>query len=148
MGTLLKIDTCTASTTRGRYARLCVQVPLDQPLQHHVYIGCHKQAIHYKGFNLLCTPCGRLGHQLRTYPYSHRPSSKSNDQSEPLTRTEATLTPEWKVVQFKSTAKANRQPPNSQHMVNSNKKLLLHSHDKGKSPDKNLIMDPQATALG
>lgn len=32
ISTLLKIDVCTSSTLRGRYARLCVQVPFDHPL--------------------------------------------------------------------------------------------------------------------
>lgn len=40
VGTLLKIDTCMAFTTRGCYAQLCVHVPLDQSLQHHDFTGC------------------------------------------------------------------------------------------------------------
>lgn len=62
IGTLLKIDACTSATTRERYARLCVQVPLEQPLQQHIYIGTHKQQIEYEGSKLLCIKCGRLGH--------------------------------------------------------------------------------------
>lgn len=30
-GVLLKINTCTSSTLRGRYARICIQVPLETP---------------------------------------------------------------------------------------------------------------------
>lgn len=48
IGTLLKIDSTTSSTSRGKYARLCVQVPLEQPLQSHIYIGTHKPQILYK----------------------------------------------------------------------------------------------------
>lgn len=47
IGILLKIDTYTSTTSRGRYARLCIQVPLERPLLHHLYIGTHKQVIRY-----------------------------------------------------------------------------------------------------
>lgn len=63
VGNLLKIYACTSTTTRERYAHLCVQVLMEHPLVHHVYIGSHKQVIHYDGFNLLFTTCGQLGHQ-------------------------------------------------------------------------------------
>ncbi|KAG5605846.1 hypothetical protein H5410_027338 [Solanum commersonii] len=32
LGKFLKIDSCTSVTLQGRYARICVQVPLGQPL--------------------------------------------------------------------------------------------------------------------
>lgn len=32
LGKLLKIDTCTSSTTRGRYAQICIEVPIESPL--------------------------------------------------------------------------------------------------------------------
>uniref|UniRef100_A0A1U7WXE9 Uncharacterized protein LOC104228581 n=1 Tax=Nicotiana sylvestris TaxID=4096 RepID=A0A1U7WXE9_NICSY len=35
LGKLLKIDTCTSTTSRGRYARICIEVPLEQPLKSH-----------------------------------------------------------------------------------------------------------------
>lgn len=30
IGRLLKIDACTSATLRGRYARLCVELPMDK----------------------------------------------------------------------------------------------------------------------
>ncbi|XP_019226978.1 PREDICTED: uncharacterized protein LOC109208333 [Nicotiana attenuata] len=62
IGKLLRIDACTSSTIRGRYVRLCVQVPLDQPVQTAVQIGYHLQQLLYEGENFLCKACGRLGH--------------------------------------------------------------------------------------
>ncbi|XP_019238197.1 PREDICTED: uncharacterized protein LOC109218299 [Nicotiana attenuata] len=41
LGKLLKVDTCTSATLRGRYARICI------------------------GENVLCTGCGRIGHILK-----------------------------------------------------------------------------------
>lgn len=47
MGRLLKIDACTSATLRGRYARLCVELPMDQPVAKFIYIEDHKQQIEY-----------------------------------------------------------------------------------------------------
>lgn len=64
IGKLLKIDTYTSGTTRGQYARICVEVPLEKPLRTHIYIGTHKQVILYEGIHL-CTACDKIGHLLR-----------------------------------------------------------------------------------
>lgn len=58
IGTLLKIDACTSSTLRGRYARLCVQVFFDTPLQNWNQIGNHLQQIIYEADGFLCTNYG------------------------------------------------------------------------------------------
>ncbi|XP_019227688.1 PREDICTED: uncharacterized protein LOC109208978 [Nicotiana attenuata] len=62
IGKLLKIDACTSSTLRGRYARLCVELPLDQPVQQSILVGSHLQQLVYEGVNFLCKNCGYLGH--------------------------------------------------------------------------------------
>ncbi|XP_019240315.1 PREDICTED: uncharacterized protein LOC109220306 [Nicotiana attenuata] len=48
IGKLLKVDACTSSTLRGRYARLCIELPLDIPVPHSILIGSHKQTIYYE----------------------------------------------------------------------------------------------------
>ncbi|XP_019251068.1 PREDICTED: uncharacterized protein LOC109229978 [Nicotiana attenuata] len=94
IGRLLKIDVCTSTTLRGRYARLCVELSLDMPVQPSIYVGHHKQTIHYEGENFLCTKCGRLGHIAQKCPFflqlnknipneitcKDPPSSKEGDQ--------------------------------------------------------------------
>lgn len=64
LGQLLKIDTCTSTTTRGRYARICIEVLLERPLKTHRNIGNHRQSLLYKGISILCTSCGHLGHLI------------------------------------------------------------------------------------
>lgn len=62
---LLKIDVCTSTTLRGRYARLCLELPLEMPVQPFIY----EQTIHYEGENFLCTKCRRLGHIAQKCPF-------------------------------------------------------------------------------
>lgn len=103
------VDTCTSSTTRGRYARICVEVPLDQPLKTHVYFGNHRQTILYEGLNMLCTSCGRLGHNknfcsFSTQSKNHSSTSASTQLTHVSTTTDSiTISPstiEWKTIQF------------------------------------------------
>ena len=62
IGNVLRVDTHTASETRGRFARLCVQVDVNKPLAIAILIGKFKQPICYEGIHKLCFVCGRMGH--------------------------------------------------------------------------------------
>lgn len=42
IGKLLKVDACTSSSLRGRYARLCIEFPIDEPVEQYINIGTHK----------------------------------------------------------------------------------------------------------
>lgn len=68
IGRLLKIDACTSATLRGRYARLCVELPMDQPVAKFIYIEDYKQQIEYEGDKVLCKSCGVLGHTTINCP--------------------------------------------------------------------------------
>nr|XP_023917407.1 uncharacterized protein LOC112028949 [Quercus suber]POF04383.1 hypothetical protein CFP56_64544 [Quercus suber] len=69
IGPVLRINATTASGTRGRYARICVQVDLAKPLVRRVFIGCFGQEVLYEGVSSLCFACGRLGHRRETCLY-------------------------------------------------------------------------------
>ncbi|KAM3205389.1 hypothetical protein P3L10_028799 [Capsicum annuum] len=62
LGKLVKTYICTSATLRGRYARICIEVPLGVPIKTHVYIGSLKYTIVYEGADILCTNCGMIGH--------------------------------------------------------------------------------------
>ena len=63
IGNVLRVDTHTASETRGRFARLCVQVDVNKPLATAILIGKFEQPICYKGIHKLCFVYGRMGHK-------------------------------------------------------------------------------------
>ncbi|KAK4713629.1 hypothetical protein R3W88_019536 [Solanum pinnatisectum] len=72
LGRLLKIDSCTSATLRGLYARICIQVLIDNPLQNEVQIGTHTQKVVYEGEGIMCTCCGTLGHVLWNCPHQKK----------------------------------------------------------------------------
>nr|XP_033508258.1 uncharacterized protein LOC117273262 isoform X2 [Nicotiana tomentosiformis] len=82
VGKLLKIDTYTSSTLRGRYARICVQVLLDIPITTNITIGTHNQSLVYEGEGILCTGCVSIFHTLRSYEFIFIPTQE-NRQATP-----------------------------------------------------------------
>ena len=70
---VLRIDTFTATETRGKFARLCIQVDVDKPLITTVMIGKLQQSVTYKGIHNLCFECGKMGHRREIYPFVIRP---------------------------------------------------------------------------
>ena len=63
IGPILRVDSYTASETRGGYARLCVQLDLKKPLISSIRVGRLVQRVLYEGISSLCFCCGKLGHK-------------------------------------------------------------------------------------
>ncbi|XP_023926069.1 uncharacterized protein LOC112037459 [Quercus suber] len=75
---VLRVDSHTAMETRGRYARICVQVDVDKPLPTAVLIGKCEQTICYEGLQSLCFSYGRIRHRKENCPYTIRAESSSS----------------------------------------------------------------------
>lgn len=69
IGPVLRIDTHTATETRGRFARLCIQISYDRPLIKLIKVGGISQPVHYEGLSSLCFSCGCAGHREENCPY-------------------------------------------------------------------------------
>ncbi|KAK9999219.1 hypothetical protein SO802_018822 [Lithocarpus litseifolius] len=78
IGPVLKVDTNTASGTRGRYARLCVQIDLSKPLVRTIQVGKLIQGVLYEGIGALCFACGRVGHRNDGCPHVIRGPEEGN----------------------------------------------------------------------
>jgi hypothetical protein len=55
-------------SVRGRFARLCVQIDLDQPLTPKVRIGNIFQRVQYEGISAICFECECIGHKTSNCP--------------------------------------------------------------------------------
>lgn len=62
IGRTLKVDTTTSLTSRGKFARLCVEINLEQKLVPQVEIMGLSYGVEYEGLHLICFQCGRYGH--------------------------------------------------------------------------------------
>ena len=118
IGPVLRIDSYTASRSRGSHARLCVQVDLEKPLITMLRIGKCRQAVLYEGISALCFSCGRLGHTQERCCYSIKQSEKSDKGDEVVRGQEASQESQpspnygpWMLVTRKRSAFRNGQGP-------------------------------------
>ncbi|KAL6534886.1 hypothetical protein OROGR_013561 [Orobanche gracilis] len=65
IGTPIKIDLHTDEMQRGRYARICVEIDLTQPVVGRLCLRKTWYNIEYEGLHLLCKTCGCYGHLTR-----------------------------------------------------------------------------------
>ena len=70
IGNVLRVDTHTATKTKGKFAKLCVQIDVNKPLTTVILIGKFEQPVCYEGIQKLCFGCGRMGHRKEFCPYT------------------------------------------------------------------------------
>lgn len=66
IGNPIRVDTVTEKASRGKFAKLCVEVDLAQPLTPSVQIGKCKQPDTkriYEGLHVISFSCGKVGHK-------------------------------------------------------------------------------------
>ncbi|KAJ7976148.1 reverse transcriptase [Quillaja saponaria] len=66
IGKLIKCDKTTESSERGKFARICVEVNLNQPFVPRVKIGRSWRKVEYEGLHSICFHCGVYGHNRDT----------------------------------------------------------------------------------
>ncbi|KAF7834641.1 zinc ion binding nucleic acid binding protein [Senna tora] len=72
IGRTVKVDITTIMQSRGRFARVCVEVDLSKPLLSKYKIRGMKFLIEYESLHLLRFECGRYGHVLDNCPNKER----------------------------------------------------------------------------
>lgn len=61
VGKPIRVDFATNPLTRARYARVCIEINISDPLVSQIWVGNQRQIIRYKNHHLLCFHCGILG---------------------------------------------------------------------------------------
>lgn len=68
LGKAVRADQCTVDSSRGRYARVCVEVDLKKPLVPQFLLNDDIQRVEYEGLHLICFECGEYGHRMELCP--------------------------------------------------------------------------------
>ncbi|KAL0297835.1 UNVERIFIED_CONTAM: hypothetical protein Scaly_3081800 [Sesamum calycinum] len=61
IGRAVKVMKTTMAASRGRYARVCVEVDLTKPLVSMITLLGFAQAVEYEGLHQICFDCGKYG---------------------------------------------------------------------------------------
>ena len=81
IGPILTIDMHIATESKGRFARICVQINFDKLLIKLIRIGSIEQLVQYEGINSLCFSCSRVGHKMECCPYTTRAPERRDDDT-------------------------------------------------------------------
>ncbi|EOA28675.1 hypothetical protein CARUB_v10024899mg, partial [Capsella rubella] len=68
VGTPLRVDLTTLSLERARFARVCVEVNLSEPLKGTLLINGEWFFVAYEGLTRICSSCGLYGHLVHACP--------------------------------------------------------------------------------
>ncbi|CAA7029676.1 unnamed protein product [Microthlaspi erraticum] len=75
LGKLLRVDQTTLNVERARFARICVEVNLRQPLKGSMMINGERYYVSYEGLTNICSGCEIYGHALHQCPRRVSPVS-------------------------------------------------------------------------
>jgi hypothetical protein len=82
VGNPIKVDLNTLTLARGRFARICVEIDLTQPVVGKVGVNGEWYHVQYEGLHVICTQCGCYGHVLKDCSISPKKIDQSNTPAE------------------------------------------------------------------
>ncbi|XP_061352346.1 uncharacterized protein LOC133297248 [Gastrolobium bilobum] len=68
LGKFIKVDAATTSLSRGRFARICVELDLTKPLSAEYKLEGRIKQVEYEGLHLVCYSCGQYDHRSEMCP--------------------------------------------------------------------------------
>lgn len=68
IGRPIKVDRQTLRVERGRFASVCVEIDLNQPVVGKFWMRDRWFNIEYEGLHVICSNCGCYGHVTRNCP--------------------------------------------------------------------------------
>lgn len=74
----LKVDLAMLTASRGKFARVCMDVDLNRPLKAGYMLKRRMRKVQYEGLHTLCFKCGRYGHDGNECPEMFKDGDKHN----------------------------------------------------------------------
>lgn len=81
IGKTIKVDNTTRATTRGRFARVCVEIDMGKPLKATYRMRGKNWRLQYEGLQDLCFTCGKCGHKEVGCPLKEPEESKATEKT-------------------------------------------------------------------
>lgn len=78
VGTPVKVDLHTLQVARGRFARICVEIDLNQPVVGKVGINDQWYNVEYEGLHIICAQCGCYGHLFKDCGFKPEVATKDD----------------------------------------------------------------------
>lgn len=68
IGKTIKVDITTLATTRGRFAKVCIEIDLGKPLRSRCTMRGREWRLQYEGLHDMCYMCEKYRHQQVACP--------------------------------------------------------------------------------
>ncbi|XP_061354018.1 uncharacterized protein LOC133298705 [Gastrolobium bilobum] len=138
LGKMIKVDSNTNAHVRGRFARICVELDLSQPLKGDYVLEGFTKQIEYEGLGLICFGCGKYGHSTENCSAAPKQRSSSDIHNDDQIHQEEPSNSEfhrskglgpWMVV---NRQRRSQQPPQTAGAVQpgTGSKTLQRNNDK------------------
>lgn len=75
VGNPIRVDFATNQLSQARYAKVCTEINLDEPLTTTVWVGNEWQQVRYENIQTLCFLCGRVGHNKENCQHANNPTT-------------------------------------------------------------------------
>ncbi|XP_050217298.1 uncharacterized protein LOC126668126 [Mercurialis annua] len=132
VGTVIKIDYCTESAERGKFARIAVELDLSLPLVAQFSLDGKIQMVEYECLPRICFSCGKFGHVKEFCPeiiVKDKPAQGGGEggqvsQDRPVTTTGGETNPNfgpWMMVSKKGRSTNFQGKKNNYQAENSSK---------------------------
>ncbi|KAL4321119.1 hypothetical protein AHAS_Ahas14G0078600 [Arachis hypogaea] len=79
IGKTLKVDMSTAKQSRGKFARLCIEIDLGRPLDASYIVNGKTYYVEYEGLHMIYFKCGHFGHIKESCTFKN--TTKQNKKS-------------------------------------------------------------------
>lgn len=73
VGKAIRVEQQSVDVVRGRFARVCIELNLQQPLVPVINVMGRRQEVEYEGLHRVCYKCGQFGHQADACPTGSAP---------------------------------------------------------------------------
>ncbi|CAN1136440.1 Uncharacterized protein At4g02000 [Linum perenne] len=130
IGKTVRLDLATAEGSRGRYARVCVEIDVTKPLLGKYMIEDKVFKVEYESLENVCFDCGYYGHKRENCSLSEPQREKevvkeAAPSTAPDSGTTDRDTGDWMTVQRRNRRKPVPSPtPNAHAKINNNFSVL------------------------
>lgn len=86
VGKPIKVDKNTLNVERGRFARICVEIELNQPVVGKVWVNGYWYKVSYEDLHIICSSCGSYGHlgrNCKKLPPQEQPTAPETAKEPP-----------------------------------------------------------------
>ncbi|CAN1848774.1 hypothetical protein LINPERHAP1_LOCUS39061 [Linum perenne] len=93
IGRCVRVDFSTQNADRGKFARLAIEIDLNEPLIPGIKLDGAWQKVEYENIPMLCFDCGKVGHESESCPCKQALVLNSPFTSSPTPTTQGAAPP-------------------------------------------------------